>query len=250
MTFYKFLQPDGRAREGRFWLLPTRKDRPGAWMPAASGELERCANGYHIFDKSGALYWLGHGALLVEVKTRGEVMEVGHKYIAREVHVRRVLPGWNERTARLFAADCAARVLRVFESKHPNDPGPRAAILTARRHASGQATDEELAAASRFATKYKWGWDGAPHEAAWAAAWATAGQWHHAADNAAQRARLARDGEGDAAHNAEQDWQTCLFWQYVHGPEPTPVRLPKRPEGRAAFNQIWREEEESNADKD
>lgn len=48
---------------------------------------------------------------------------------------------------RLFAADCAERVLMLFEKEYPDDNRPRVAIETARKFALGQATVEELAAA-------------------------------------------------------------------------------------------------------
>ncbi|MFX9665038.1 putative immunity protein, partial [Acinetobacter baumannii] len=59
---------------------------------------------------------------------------------------------WNDRTARLFAADCAEAVVHLCG----DDPRPRAAIEMARRYARGEATREEL-------------------DAAGAAAWAAAG---------------------------------------------------------------------------
>jgi hypothetical protein len=52
-----------------------------------------------------------------------------------------------ERIAYLFAADCAARVLKIFEREYPNDSRPREAIMTARQFARGQATVKELDAA-------------------------------------------------------------------------------------------------------
>jgi hypothetical protein len=85
--------------------------------------------------------------------------------------------------ARLFACLCAEHVLRLWEAEFPDDARPRATIATAMRHAIGQATDEELAAA--------WA---AAREAAGAAAGAAAGDAAGAAAGAA-----AREAAGDAA---------------------------------------------------
>jgi hypothetical protein len=53
----------------------------------------------------------------------------------------------DDRTLRLFACDCAERVLPLYEAEYPDDDRPRKAIETARRYADGQATEDELAAA-------------------------------------------------------------------------------------------------------
>jgi len=68
-----------------------------------------------------------------------------------------------DRDIRLFACECAERVLPLYETKYPNDNRPRQAIETARRFANGQATLAGLAAARDAA-----------RVAAWAAAGATA----------------------------------------------------------------------------
>ena len=68
-----------------------------------------------------------------------------------------------DKDIRLFACDCAERVLPLYETNYPNDNRPRQAIETARRFANGQATLAELAAARDAA-----------RVAAWAAAGATA----------------------------------------------------------------------------
>jgi len=54
---------------------------------------------------------------------------------------------WSDSAARLFAADSAARVLRIFEAERPGDDRPRRAIEVARAYARGEATADDLAAA-------------------------------------------------------------------------------------------------------
>jgi len=97
-----------------------------------------------------------------------------------------------DRIARLFACDCAERVLPIFEKEYPDDKRPRLAIEAARKFAIGQATQEELFAA----------WDAAwaARDAAWVAAWA-------ARDAAGAAAWAARDAARDAAGAAEREWQ-------------------------------------------
>jgi len=78
---------------------------------------------------------------------------------------------------RLFACDCAARVLPIYEAKYPDDMRPREAIETARLYARGEVDSGQLAAA---------------RDAAWDAAGATA--W-----------------------KAEREWQMGRLRQYILG---------------------------------
>ena len=50
----------------------------------------------------------------------------------------------SEQNLRLFACDCAERVLPIFEKECPEDNRPRKAIEVARLFADGEATHEEL----------------------------------------------------------------------------------------------------------
>lgn len=50
----------------------------------------------------------------------------------------------DESNLRLFAVDCAERVLPLFQRAYPNDRRPWLAIKTARLYANGKATKEEL----------------------------------------------------------------------------------------------------------
>ena len=123
----------------------------------------------------------------------------------------------SEQNLRLFACDCAERVLPIFEKEYPEDNRPRKAIETARLFANGEATQKEMAAA----------WDAA-RDAAWAAAWdaamdaARAVAWDAA--RAAARAAAwaaARDAAWaaarDAAMDAEQKWQINKLSEYLGG---------------------------------
>ena len=118
-----------------------------------------------------------------------------------------------DKLARLFACDCAERVLPLFEKEYPDNQGPRQAIEVARLFAEGKATTQELEAAwaaARDARAAAWdaAW-AAARAAAWDAAWAAA--WAAARDAAWDARAAARDAAwaaaSDAAWDAEQKWQ-------------------------------------------
>ena len=134
-------------------------------LKTIEGELEPCRNGYHVVTLEQLPDWLGER--IFEVEPGDEIVHEDNKSVTRTCRLTRECTGWNERTARLFACDCAEHVLSLYEAQYPDDGRPRKAIEIARRYAEGKATVEEL-------------------NAAWAASL-----------NAAQ----------DAALNAERQWQ-------------------------------------------
>lgn len=97
------------------------------------------------------------------------------------------------REQRLFAADCAERVLSLFKARYPADLDRLVqAIEAARRHARGEASGGELIVAREAASAAAF-WAAqdaapAPREAASAAAWAAS---EEAADQAAEQAASA-----------------------------------------------------------
>ena len=146
----------------------------------------------------------------------------------RQVRLLSRLEAWNERTARLFAADCAEQVLHLFEREHSDDKRPRLAIEAARRFANGEIDRVDLAAAwaAAWAAASDAAWAAA--RAAWAA-WDAAGAaaWDAASDAAWAAARAAWDAASDAAGDAASDaaWaaaraaareqQTALLFEYL-----------------------------------
>lgn len=94
------------------------------------------------------------------------------------------LEGLSEKQLRLFAVRCARRVQHLM-----TDPRSIAALNVAERHAKGEATDDELAAAWATARAAAW----AAAAAALAAADATDSAWAAAA--AADAMDSARDAE-------------------------------------------------------
>jgi hypothetical protein len=136
------------------------------------------------------------------------------KYMAdvliMEYLLNHVLPGnfWehsklDDRKLRLFACDCAERMLPLFENAYPNDKRPRKAIDVARLFAEGKATDKERAAA-RAAAYY---------------AGAAAGAAAYYAGAAAYAAEAAAgDAAGDAAYaagDAENKEQAAILLKYI-----------------------------------
>ena len=178
MNYYKVLSAEGTSPYQDFqWHLP-QNDKPGRWMPHVKGKLVECRHGYHVLKADQLSTWIAADALF-EVEVKGKVVDFGDKCACHQARLVRRVETWNEMNLRLFAADCAERVLPIFEKRYPKDDRPRKAIGVARRFARGKATKEERAAA--------WA-------AARAAAWAAA---------------------GDAAGDAERKWQSERLRHYL-----------------------------------
>jgi len=179
---YKCLGPDRTAcHSGSGQWLPV-----GEWMPPIEGDLVPCTNGYHVCTFEQLLGWLS--AELYEVEVRGDRVDEDNKSVVREACLAKRCEWWTERTARLFACDCAEHVLPLCEKAAPGDMRPRRAIEVARLFADGKATREELAAA-------------------WSAAWSAAGSAAWPAERRWQLERLShyRDGDGaEAERNGEE----------------------------------------------
>ena len=111
----------------------------------------------------------------------------------------------HDREWRLFAVWCARQVQHLMKDKRGI-----AALDVAERHANGQATDEELAAALDAARDATW-------DAARDAAWAAVGAARDAARDAAWAAGAARAAAGAAAWAAARDAQKAEFLRVVGG---------------------------------
>lgn len=144
MKFYKFLTSENRGTFSRFdysEYLPVAS-KPGKWLPKIY-KLEFCKSSYHAFRARDILDWCDEQ--LYEVELRGEIVEYANTVIAQQMRFIRKINSWNEKTAKLFACDCALDALPPFEEKYEDDR-PRAAIEKARLFVNGQATIEELIA--------------------------------------------------------------------------------------------------------
>lgn len=121
-----------------------------------------------------------------------------------------------QKDLRLFAADCAERVLPIFEKKYPTDMRPRNAIQAARDFVGGKI---DRAAAYAYANAasaaaYAYAYADADADAANAAAAAAAAAYAYADADAYAYAYA-------AARKSERDWQTekltaiLLRWESI-----------------------------------
>jgi hypothetical protein len=209
-TYYKLLNTDGSACNGGTgrWHLPTTGG-PGKWMRRIKDPCA-CQRGYHLVTIEHVLEW--QGAALFRAEYEGACDYRSPDKIAVErARLTCRIELWNERILRLFAADCAERVLPIFERQRPGDDRPSKAIVAARAYANGVLDEQAWAAAGAAARAAAWVAAGAAaaaaaaaRDAAWAAAGAAAGAAAWAAAGAAAAA-AARDAAGAAA--AERAWQ-------------------------------------------
>ena len=204
-TIFKVLGVDGRSCHGGHgtWNLPRRPSAPGKWMPKIENVVP-CARGYHLVKGEQVIPWLRGGLWIAEWK--GEYVDHKDKFVVGQARLVRKVETWNMTTVRLWAADCAERVLDVFEKARPGDDRPRKAIEAARRL---DATKEELRAAY------------AAVNAAANAADADAVYAANAAVNAAN-ADAAAIYAANAAVNAaaavnERSWQYARLTEYLNG---------------------------------
>jgi len=189
-------------------------------------EHNACESRYlHLVEALGARYGKDKPILLSRILRINE--------LADTLWALRAVPNaqakMRDRIARLYAADCAARVLCHYESCYPTDLRPRNAIVVARRHARGKATHYQLREARVEAER---AFENTPmHSAVWraareaarAAVWATA--WPTRTIEAVAWAAVAARW----VRVTERTWQTKRLALYLRGgPLPRPVPLPRR----------------------
>ncbi|MEZ5668308.1 MAG: hypothetical protein R3F55_12885 [Alphaproteobacteria bacterium] len=112
-----------------------------------------------------------------------------------------------DRLCRAFAADCADRVLPLFEDERPDDARPRRAIAAARSAAANAETEAALAAAFAAATQA----GGALRAAARSADDDRARRLRRAATAAEVAADTCRPAPWEAAYDAPIRAATYLF---------------------------------------
>jgi hypothetical protein len=180
---YKIIGLDGKPIHGGAgrWHLPT-DDAPGEWMPDAAGTIIACERGYHLVTHVGLLDWLKCPAVIYEAEGRGAChSDDGAKTAFRSARLLHRVGVLTAPALIRWAADCAERVLPIWETWRPDDPTPRRAVDAARAGAT-KAT-EAAARAATYAT-------GAAAARAAGAAWTAAG--------AARDARVAARNAGAA----------------------------------------------------
>ena len=113
---------------------------------------------------------------------------------------------------RLFACDCAERVLPIFEKEYPNDKRPRQAIGVSRKFALGQATLKDLKAAEAAV----WAAKAASGIATWATRAAARAASGAAAETATWAARAAAETATWSARAAEREWQKAKLMEMLN----------------------------------
>ena len=187
MTYYKVLAADGISPQHG----GSGKWRIGEWMPAIR-DIQPCKRGYHFVSIEQLPQWLG--PTLYEIEVRGQVIHQADKSVAEQARLIRKVETWNDKTLRLYAADCAERVLGLYEKQYPKNDRPRKAIQAARDFANGLINKDAADAAADAA-------NAAAYTAANAAYAAKAAAY--AADAAADAANAdAADAASDAAYAA------------------------------------------------
>lgn len=124
-----------------------------------SGDLIPCQNGFHLCRPEDLLDWLQEEIWKGQVQ-RGWVYGDG-KIVAEKARITWQCLGWNNRTARLFAADCVQNVAHLCTLR-----SVQRYIETTRRFAEGAVSYDDLLAARDAA----WVVDKAKDTPSWVAA--------------------------------------------------------------------------------
>lgn len=203
-TYYKFLK--GRAAP----RVPDFRYRLKKWQPPVKGPIVPCRNGYHVLrPEQVAGDFITRDLFVAEV--RGDVLDGGDKVVARECRIVYRLTGWNERTARLFAIDCAERVLRLLSPA--DDSQARLLVQAARRYISGEIGIKELCCTKPDAHRFISPSDASSRIAIEAASGTCALDGIGAARVAAWYARSAVSSR----RSAERTWQSARLLDYAYG---------------------------------
>jgi hypothetical protein len=211
--YYKLLNEDGTTPLLGFqWPMP-KGDKPGKWLPPIEGKLIPCGNGYHVLRLEDLLEW--YGRILVEVEIKRRAVRSGNKSVVRQARVVRVISGWNDRNLRLFAADCAERVLPIWEKQHPKDMRPREAIKAARAFVNGKITFSDWAAARSAARSSSF--DAFGTAACAAAQSAVCASAQASAQAAAQASARNDPGKHHTSYAVEWKWQKERLKEYIEG---------------------------------
>ena len=193
--------------DGLYKVLGSRQESchggSGRWVKnrwrSAEGPLSPCSNGIHLCLGKDLLRWLQAQIWFAEVKG-DELEDAGDKVVVRHARIVRKT-AWNERTARLFAADCAVRALE--RAKVPADAVVWGAVSASRQAAFGLIDDAAWSAAE---SAVAWSVAGsvagsAAWSAAGSAAWSAArsAAWSAAESAAESAARSVAESAAESA---------------------------------------------------
>lgn len=225
MPYYKFLSA---TLEGPFsgfsyaGYLPRQDGRPGPWLPTIKGgrkALVHCRNGYHACRADDLIEWTTTN--LYEVELGRVILESPTKVVSTRLRILRYVPTWNERTARLFAADCLERLLPYYESAYPNDRRVRRVVQSARAYARGEASWGTLFSAREAALRAREEQEGVWSRVAKVANAVTSQNIdiaYEITEIANEACWLMKVATGRDA--AERAWQTRRLLAYINGDVP------------------------------
>jgi hypothetical protein len=191
VTYYKWLNPDRTTTyQGVKW-----PKRVGVWTPDKTPVL--CQSGWHLATHQGIGEHARVGAVLWIAEGRGESAgQKDDKIAFTSARLVSEVGTLTHETAVLWAAECAKRVLTIYEDKYRDDKRPREAIAAAVKWAKNP-TEKNRDAAYHAASSASSAAAGAAYHAAANAAYAA-----YAAANAAANAAYAVDANAYAAANA------------------------------------------------
>lgn len=230
MTLYKLTDAAGRPVHGGSgaWPLPNN-GQPGEWR-SVKGAIVSCENGLHLLERGDVIRWLHEGILWeAEPAPRTQSVRDVDKTVVRKARLIRKVADIDRHLLVTFAADCAERVLPLFEKHYPTDSRPRRAIEAARSgsaSAAYAASDAASAAEAANAAASAAEAAAADAEAAAAADAAAYAAVYAAADAddddaadvyAYAAAYAAASAAAWAAANAaaEREWQTERLWELI-----------------------------------
>lgn len=149
--YYKFLTRDHRGPYSGFDYTPylPTGDEPGPWLPTIPGgkrALRTCERGYHYCNQPYLFAWIDDGVSdeLYEVEPGRTGIGEPEKLLSTRLRLIHHVGTLTPPLLRRIAADCAERVLPIFERAYPNDDRPRRAIAVARAVADGAASSDDL----------------------------------------------------------------------------------------------------------
>ena len=144
MILYKWTRADG-SREGYTYPLP-HDGQPGEWTSELQ-DIEMCERGYHLCADPYDFLRYGPRLFIAEGRGKHKGPDADGKTVWASVRLLHEVP-ITETDLRLLACDYAEHVLTIFERTNSEDKRPRTAIETARKYVRGEATRQELYAAS------------------------------------------------------------------------------------------------------
>ena len=144
MILYKWTRADG-SREGYTYPLP-HDGQPGEWTSELQ-DIKMCERGYHLCADPYDFLRYGPRLFIAEGRGKHKGPDADGKTVWASVRLLHEVP-ITETDLRLLACDYAEHVLTIFERTNSEDKRPRTAIETARKYVRGEATRQELHAAS------------------------------------------------------------------------------------------------------